>query len=48
MKINISEIELFSWDFIDSVSLNKNELNIHYTTQNDKQKIKTTNVKAIL
>lgn len=48
MKINISEIELFSLDFIDSVSLNKNELNIHYTTQNDKQKMKTYNIKAIL
>ncbi len=48
MKINISEIELFSWDFIDSVSLYKNELNIHYITQNDKQKIKKTNIKAIL
>ena len=48
MNINISEIELFSLDFIDSVCLNKNDLNIFYTTQNDKQKIKTTNVKAIL
>lgn len=48
MNINISEIKLFSLDFIDSVCLNKNELHIFYTTQNDKQKIKTTNVKAIL
>ena len=48
MNINISEIKLFSLDFIDSVCLNKNELHIFYTTQKDKQKIKTTNVKAIL
>ncbi len=48
MKINISEIALFSWDFIDSISMNKNRLEIHYTKSNDLHKIKTTDIQKIL
>lgn len=48
MKINISEIDLFSWDFIDSVRLSNNILEIHYSKSGERQKIKSASIKSIL
>jgi len=48
LKIDVSKNEFLRLDFIDSIILNKNVLKIHYTSLNDEQKIKTTNIESIL
>lgn len=48
MKINISEIDVYTWDFIDSLTMSNNILEIHYTRSNDRKKVKSANIKSIL
>ena len=48
MTVDVSKNNFFLFEFIDSIIINKNNLNIHYTSENDEQKIKTANIKSIL
>ena len=48
MTVDVSKNDFIGFEFIDSIILDKNILNIHYTSENEEQKIKTTNIKSIL
>jgi hypothetical protein len=48
LKVDVSKNDFFGFNFIDSIVLNKSILKIHYTSNNDEQKIKTTDIKSIL
>lgn len=48
MTVEVSKHSFFGIEFIDSIILNKNILNIHYTSEEEKQKVKTTNINSIL
>ena len=40
MTVDVSKHGFFGFEFIDSIILNKNILNIHYTCEKEKQKVK--------
>ncbi len=47
LSVDVSDESFHSYE-IDSLTMNKNIITLHYTSENEKQKTKTINIKSIL